>query len=249
MVRHAFEVLTEGRRKTRLVCFSDDMDGLRKVPDNVPNRDMLAAHIGKPLSSMPDPFSNEYPSFAAHNNARLRRFLDRFGFEYEFLSATECYKAGKFDATLLTMLEVYDKVMDIILPTLGPERRATYSPFLPSRRRPARCCRCRWWSATPRRARSSIVDPDTGEKVETPVTGGRVKCQWKADWAHALDRARRRLRDVRQGPDRQRDAVVEDLPRARRRCRRRASSTSCSSTRPAARSRSPRATASPSTSG
>src|SRR5436190_7664515 len=95
MVRHAFEVLTEGRRKTRLVCFSDDMDGLRKVPDNVPNRDMLAAHIGKPLSAIPDPFSNEYPSFAAHNNARLRRFLDRFGFSYEFLSATECYKAGQ----------------------------------------------------------------------------------------------------------------------------------------------------------
>ena len=107
------------------------MDGLRKVPDNVPNKDMLAAHLGKPLTAVPDPFSNEYPSFAAHNNARLRRFLDRFGFEYEFLSATECYKAGQFDATLMQMLEVYDKVMDIILPTLGPERRATYSPFLP----------------------------------------------------------------------------------------------------------------------
>src|ERR1700740_1055674 len=97
MVRHAFRVLTEDRIKTRLLAFSDDMDGLRKVPDNVPNKDMLAAHIGKPLSSVPDPFSNEYPSFAAHNNARLRRFLDRFGFEYEFLSATECYRAGQFD--------------------------------------------------------------------------------------------------------------------------------------------------------
>src|SRR6476469_5455242 len=116
MVRHAFEVLTGGRRETRLICFSDDMDGLRKVPDNVPNKDMLSAYIGKPLTSVPDPFSNEYPSFAAHNNARLRRFLDRFGFEYEFLSATECYQAGLFDATLMRMLEVYDKVMDIILP-------------------------------------------------------------------------------------------------------------------------------------
>src|SRR5438128_1344387 len=115
MVRHAFEILTEGKRQTRLVCFSDDMDGLRKVPDNVPNREMLAAHIGKPLSAIPDPFSNEYPSFAAHNNARLRRFLDRFGFQYEFLSATECYRAGMFDATLRRMLEVYDEVMDIIL--------------------------------------------------------------------------------------------------------------------------------------
>ena len=184
MVRHAFEVLTEGRRKTRLICFSDDMDGLRKVPDNVPNKDMLAAHIGKPLSAVPDPFGNEYPSFAAHNNARLRRFLDRFGFDYEFLSATECYHAGMFDATLLRMLEVYDKVMEIILPTLGPERRATYSPFLPvSPDHAARCCRCRWSSATPSKGTVVYVDPDTGKKVETPVTGGRVKCQWKADWA------------------------------------------------------------------
>src|SRR5213080_5334636 len=127
MVRHAFQRLSD--IPTRLFCFSDDMDGLRKVPDNVPNKDMLAAHLGKPLTSVPDPFSNEYPSFAAHNNARLRRFLDRFGFEYEFLSATECYRAGMFDATLRRMLEVYDEVMDIILPTLGPERRATYSPF------------------------------------------------------------------------------------------------------------------------
>ena len=120
MVRHAFELLTGSRIKTRLVCFSDDMDGLRKVPDNVPNRDMLRAHLDKPLSAVPDPFSNEFPSFAAHNNARLRRFLDRFGFDYEFLSATECYRAGRFDAALLKMLKVYDEVMDIILPTLGP---------------------------------------------------------------------------------------------------------------------------------
>ena len=131
MVRHAFEVLTEGRIKTRLICFSDDMDGLRKVPDNVPNKDMLAAYLEKPLTSVPDPFDNEHASFAHHNNAMLRGFLDQFGFAYEFMSATETYKAGVFDATLLRMLEVYDKVMDIILPTLGPERRATYSPFLP----------------------------------------------------------------------------------------------------------------------
>ena len=131
MIRHAFEVLTEGRVETRLVCFSDDLDGLRKVPDNVPNKDMLRAHLDKPLSAIPDPFSNEYPSFAAHNNARLRRFLDQFGFDYEFLSATECYRAGRLDAALIKMLEVYDQVMDVILPTLGPERRATYSPFLP----------------------------------------------------------------------------------------------------------------------
>ena len=183
MVRHAFEVLTEGRRKTRLVCFSDDMDGLRKVPDNVPNKDMLAAHIGKPLSAIPDPFSNEYTSFAAHNNARLRRFLDRFGFEYEFLSATECYKAGQFDATLMKMLQVYDKVMGIILPTLGPERRATYSPFLPVSPTSGKVLQVPMVERDAKRGTIVYVDPDTGKKVETPVTGGRVKCQWKADWA------------------------------------------------------------------
>ena len=108
MVRHAFEVLTAGEWKTRLICFSDDMDGLRKVPDNVPNKEMLRAHLDRPLSRVPDPFSNEYPSFAAHNNARLRKFLDQFGYEYEFLSATERYASGDMDATLLRMLEVYD---------------------------------------------------------------------------------------------------------------------------------------------
>ena len=183
MVRHAFEVLTEGRRKTRLVCFSDDMDGLRKVPDNVPNKDMLAAYIGKPLTSVPDPFSNEHPSFAAHNNARLRRFLDRFGFEYEFLSATECYKAGMLDATLLRMLEVYDKVMDIILPTLGPERRATYSPFLPVSPTSGKVLQVPMIERDAKKGTIVYLDPDTGKKVETSVTGGAVKCQWKADWA------------------------------------------------------------------
>jgi lysyl-tRNA synthetase class 1 len=168
MVRHAFEIMTEGKHKTRLVCFSDDMDGLRKVPDNVPNRDMLAAHIGKPLSSVPDPFSNEYPSFAAHNNARLRRFLDRFGFEYEFLSATECYKAGMFDATLLKMLAVYDEVMDIILPTLGPERRATYSPFLPGLAKTGRVLQVPMLERNPKTGTIVYLDPDTGERIETP---------------------------------------------------------------------------------
>src|SRR5580700_5631800 len=131
MVRHAFRVITDDKIKTRLIAFSDDMDGLRKVPDNVPNKDMLAAYLGKPLTRIPDPFSNEYPSFGAANNARLRAFLDRFGFEYEFASATDYYGAGRFDATLQRMLAAYDDVMAIILPTLGPERRATYSPFLP----------------------------------------------------------------------------------------------------------------------
>src|SRR5438477_8102233 len=129
MVRQAFRRLSDV--PTRLYCFSDDMDGLRKVPDNVPNREMLEAHLGKPLTSVPDPFSNEYPSFGAANNARLRAFLDRFGFDYEFASSTDYYMSGRFDATLLRILAAYDRIMEIILPTLGPERRATYSPFLP----------------------------------------------------------------------------------------------------------------------
>jgi lysyl-tRNA synthetase class 1 len=183
MVRHAFEILTEGKRATRLICFSDDMDGLRKVPDNVPNKDMLAAYLDKPLTSVPDPFDNQHASFAHHNNAMLRSFLDRFGFQYEFFSATETYKAGTFDETLLKMLKAYDKVMDIILPTLGPERRATYSPFLPVCPRTGKVLQVPMVERHPKKGTVVYVDPETGKKVETAVTGGAVKCQWKADWA------------------------------------------------------------------
>src|SRR5580700_9112881 len=130
MVRHAFRVLTEDKIKTRLIAFSDDMDGLRKVPDNVPNREMIAAHLGKPLTQVPDPFG-EYDSFAAHNNAMLQRFLDQFGFDYEFASSTAYYKAGRFDAALLNMLARFEAVQKIMLPSLREERAATYSPFLP----------------------------------------------------------------------------------------------------------------------
>ncbi|RFB78522.1 lysine--tRNA ligase [Methylovirgula sp. 4M-Z18] len=183
MVRHAFEILTEGKIKTRLIAFSDDMDGLRKVPENVPNRDMMAGYLGIPLSRVPDPFSNEYPSFGAANNARLRAFLDRFGFDYEFASSTDYYAAGRFDAMLLRMLEVYDKVMAIILPTLGPERRETYSPFLPVSPRTGKVLQVPMVARDPAKGTVTYIDPDTGERIETPVTGGHVKCQWKADWA------------------------------------------------------------------
>src|ERR671921_2564351 len=128
MVRHAFRVLTDDRVKTRLIAFSDDMDGLRKVPDNVPNKELLAQDLGKPLTAVRDPFG-EHDSFGRHNNARLRSFLDGFGFEYEFLSATDCYRAGRFDETLLRALERFEDIQGVMLPTLGPERRATYSPF------------------------------------------------------------------------------------------------------------------------
>ena len=183
MVRHAFRVLTKDEVKTKILCFSDDMDGLRKVPDNVPNRDMMANYLGMPLSRVPDPFSNEYPSFGAANNARLRAFLDRFGFEYEFASATDYYSSGRFDETLLKMLSVYDDVMNIILPTLGEERRATYSPFLPISPRTGIVLQVPMIARDVKKGTITYEDPDTGEKVETEVTGGRVKCQWKADWA------------------------------------------------------------------
>lgn len=183
MVRHAFEVLCEGRRKTRLVCFSDDMDGLRKVPTNVPNQEMMAKYLDMPLTKVPDPFDAGHESFAHHNNARLRAFLDQFGFEYEFLSATECYASGMMDETLLAMLAAYDKVMDIILPTLGKERQATYSPFLPVCPRTGKVLQVPMIERDAARGTVVYADPETGEKVETLVTGGNVKCQWKADWA------------------------------------------------------------------
>ena len=182
MVRHAFEVLTEGKRTTRLICFSDDMDGLRKVPGNVPNPELLAAALDKPLTKVPDPFG-KFASFAHHNNAMLRDFLDRFGFSYEFVSATEAYTSGVFDETLLRMLQVYDKVMEIILPTLGPERRATYSPFLPISPRTGRVLQVPMVERDAKKGTIVYIDPETKEKVETSVTGGHVKCQWKADWA------------------------------------------------------------------
>jgi lysyl-tRNA synthetase class 1 len=180
MVRHAFEVLTG--RKTRLVCFSDDMDGLRKVPDNVPNKELLAKALDKPLTSVPDPFGT-HQSFAHHNNARLQAFLDQFGFEYEFFSATECYRSGMMDATLLRMLAVYDDVMAIILPTLGPDRQATYSPFLPVSPVSGKVLQVPMIARDAKKGTVTYIEPDTGEQIETLVTGGRVKCQWKADWA------------------------------------------------------------------
>ncbi len=180
MVRHAFEVLTG--RKTRLICFSDDMDGLRKVPDNVPNKELLATALDKPLTCVPDPFGT-HESFAHHNNARLRAFLDQFGFEYEFFSATECYRSGMMDATLLKMLAVYDEVMAIILPTLGPDRQATYSPFLPVSPVSGKVLQVPMIARDAAKGTVTYIEPDTGETIETLVTGGRVKCQWKADWA------------------------------------------------------------------
>jgi lysyl-tRNA synthetase class 1 len=182
MVRHAFRVLTNDTIPTRLIAFSDDMDGLRKVPDNVPNKEMLAAALGKPLTQVPDPFGT-HQSFAHHNNARLREFLDAFGFDYEFLSATECYRSGRFDEALLSVLRNYDAVMAIMLPSLGAERRQTYSPFLPIHPRTGIVMQV---PLEERKVESGMIvwrDPETGERFETPVTGGHAKLQWKPDWA------------------------------------------------------------------
>src|SRR5580658_2372078 len=188
MVRHAFRVLTRDSVKTRLIAFSDDMDGLRKVPDNIPNRGLIARHLGKPLSEVPGPFG-EYESFSAHNNARLRAFLDRFGFDYEFMSSTETYRSGRFDKALLSMLERFDEVQAIMLPSLREERAATYSPFLPIHPRTGVVMQAPVLGHDPRAGTISWRDPETGEEFTTPVTGGQCKLQWKPDWAmrwHAL---------------------------------------------------------------
>jgi lysyl-tRNA synthetase class 1 len=185
-VRHAFEVLT-GLPST-LIAFSDDMDGLRKVPDNVPKRDMLAMHLGKPLTRIPDPFGT-HPSFGAHNNARLRAFLDSFGFDYEFASASEYYCSGRFDGALRRVLASFDEIVAAVLPTLRAERRATYSPVLPVHPDTGRVMQVLIERVDVDAGTVGWRDPDSGRQFETPVTGGHAKLQWKADWAmrwHAL---------------------------------------------------------------
>jgi lysyl-tRNA synthetase, class I len=182
MVRHAFRVLTEDRIGTRLIAFSDDMDGLRKVPDNVPRREMLEEHLGKPLTRIPDPFGS-YASFGEHNNARLRSFLDQFGFDYEFFSASECYAAGRFDAMLVRVLERYDDVMAIMLPSLREERAQSYSPFLPVSPRTGQVLQVPILAHDAGRGTLTYEEPGTTETVTVPVTGGRCKLQWKPDWA------------------------------------------------------------------
>jgi lysyl-tRNA synthetase class 1 len=187
MVRRAFGTLNPGVA-TKLFAFSDDMDGLRKVPDNVPNKDMIAPHLGKPLTSIPDPFGT-HESFGHHNNARLRAFLDSFGFEYEFKSATTAYKSGAFDDALRRVLEKYDEVIDVILPTLGPERRATYSPFLPVCKKTGVVLQVPIIARDMAAGTVTYKDED-GSDVTVPVTGGHCKLQWKVDWAmrwYALD--------------------------------------------------------------
>lgn len=181
MVRAAFRALTEDAIPSRLIVFSDDMDGFRKIPENLPNRAMLEEDRDKPVTRVRDPFG-EYPSFGDHNNARLRAFLDGFGFDYDFYSSTECYTSGRFDEVLLRVLERFDAIQAIMLPTLGEERRATYSPFLPISPKSGRVLQ----APTLERnlTKGTIVFPDEdGTLTEIPVTGGAVKLQWRPDWA------------------------------------------------------------------
>ena len=174
MVRHAFRVLTDDKIKTRLIAFSDDMDGLRKVPDNVPNKEMVAQYLGKPLTRVPDPFGT-HNSFAEHNNARLRGFLDQFGFDYEFMSSTACYTTGRFDEALLKVLQHFEEVMAVMLPSLREERAQTYSPFLPIDPQSGIVLQVPVVEHDAKAGTITYEHPDRCERVTTPVTGGRCK--------------------------------------------------------------------------
>lgn len=185
MVRQAFQRLSD--LPTRLFAFSDDMDGMRKVPENVPNQDMLKRHLHLPLTSVPDPFGT-HESFGHHNNARLRAFLDGFGFEYEFQSATEWYRSGRFDDALLAVLRHYDEVMAVMLPSLRAERAASYSPFLPVSPKTGHVLQVPIVEV--KLDAGTVVFRDEDDVLtEIPVTGGHCKLQWKPDWGmrwHAL---------------------------------------------------------------
>ncbi len=181
MVRIAFRALTDEAIPTRLISFSDDMDGLRKIPPNVPNGEVMIPDLDKPLTVVRDPYG-EFESFGHHNNARLRAFLDSFGFDYEFVSSTDCYRGGRFDETLLLALERFDAIQKIMLPSLGEERRATYSPFLPISPKTGKVLQVPTLERHLDRGAITFRDED-GELTEVPVTGGGVKMQWRPDWA------------------------------------------------------------------
>ncbi|MDQ3078859.1 MAG: lysine--tRNA ligase [Pseudomonadota bacterium] len=179
MVRRAYEELTGGA--TRLIAFSDDMDGLRKVPENIPNGDMLRAHIGKPLTQIPDPFGT-HDSFAAHNNALLRHFLDRFGFDYEFVSSTEYYASGRFDDAIRNVLRHWDDILGVMLPTLREERRLTYSPLLPISPTSGIVLQVPVEVVDAEAGMVAFTDED-GARIRQSALGGKAKLQWKVDWA------------------------------------------------------------------
>ena len=179
MILNALEQISE--KKVNLIAFSDDLDGLRKVPDNVPNQEQLLKYLNQPLTSVPDPF-NKYGSFGEHNNSMLKTFLDDFGFKYNFKSATELYKNGFFNEQLKNVLNNYDNIKNIILPTLGEERRKTYSPFLPVCKKTNKVLEVEIVKINLEN-NSVIYTDDSGEEVEVSVLDGNCKLQWKVDWA------------------------------------------------------------------
>ena len=187
MVQRAFNAIAPDI-PTKLICFSDDLDGFRKVPGNVPNQEMLAGYLDQPLTKVPDPYG-QHDSFGAANNARLQAFLDQFGFEYEFKSSSVTYRAGEFDQALLKMLARFDEVMAVMLPTLGKERQETYSPFLPISPVTGKVLQVPTLERNVEAGTIVFKDPANDQLTEVPVTGGNVKLQWKPDWAmrwHAL---------------------------------------------------------------
>ncbi|NBS22449.1 MAG: lysine--tRNA ligase [Altererythrobacter sp.] len=192
LVRRAFEAMIGAKPedgKTRLVAFSDDMDGLRKVPDNIPNAHVLEENLHKPLSRIPDPFEKGHESFADHNNTKLREFLDRFGFDYEFVAANDIYNSGRFDAALRQVLRKNQDILDIMLPTLREERRQTYSPVLPISPNTGKVLQVPVEVVDVEAGIIRFTDED-GSVVEQSALGGMSKLQWKVDWAmrwYALD--------------------------------------------------------------
>jgi len=181
MVRHALAEMTDW--PSRLIAFSDDMDGMRKVPPGVPDQDMMHAHLDQPLSSIPDPYGCGHDSYAAHNNNLLRQFLDRFGFDYEFLASSDCYRSGRFDEALRQVLRRYQAILDVMLPTLGEERRRTYSPVLPISAVSGKVLQVPIEVVDPEAGIVRYADPATGEAVEQSILSGGAKLQWKVDWA------------------------------------------------------------------
>lgn len=178
-VRYAFNCLAP-EIPTKMFCVSDDIDGLRKVPDNVPNQEMVRANLGKPLTAVPDPFGT-HESYGHHMNSRLKGFLDSFGFEYQFVSATEKYKSGAFDQTMLKVLEKYDELMELMIPTLGSERQETYSPFMPIDKESGIVVDKGVKSVDKANGTVTYIAPNGQEKT-VPVTGGNCKLQWKIDF-------------------------------------------------------------------
>jgi len=182
MVQNAFKVITDNKIKTKLICFSDDMDALRKVPENIPNQDKMLPYIGMPLTKVPDPFG-EYDSFGQHNNERLKMFLNKFNFSYEFVSSTDYYTSGIFDETLKLILINHDKICSTVTPILGKERKANYSPILPICPITGEVLQVKINECDIKNNTIIFTNPNSKKETEVSILKGKCKLQWRADWA------------------------------------------------------------------